>query len=66
MKKIITISSLLVIAMAGFAQSVDNFEVGPYEIDYKGPGDYKYRLRKDVNLYDYFGLKKDTTILVVE
>ena len=66
MKKFITFSSLLVITMAGFAQNVDNFEVGPYEIDYKGPGDYKYRLRKDVNLYEFFGLKKDTTILVVE
>lgn len=66
MKKIITISSLLVMTMSGFAQHVDNFEIGPYEIDYKGPGDYKYRLRKDVNLYEFYGLKKDTTVQVVE
>lgn len=58
--------ALLTLSMSGFAQDVDNFEVGPYEVNYKGSGDYKFRLRKGVDLYEYFGLKKDTTIQVVE
>lgn len=58
--------ALLAFSVSGFAQNVDNFEVGPYEVDYKGPGDYKFRLRKGVDLSEYFGLKKDTTNQVVE
>ena len=57
---------LLTISLGGIAQGVENFEVGPYEVDYRGAGDYKFRLRKGVDLYEYFGLKKDTTILVAE
>ena len=66
MKKIFSLVAFLTISVAGFAQDVDNFEVGPYEVDYKGSGDYKFRLRKGVDLYEYFGLKKDTTIQVAE
>lgn len=66
MKKVLSLIAFLVISVAGFAQNVDNFEVGPYEVDYKGSGDYKFRLRKGVDLYEYFGLKKDTTIQIVE
>ena len=66
MKKFFSIVAFLTISVAGFAQDVDNFEVGPYEVDYKGSGDYKFRLRKGVDLYEYFGLKKDTTIQVVD
>lgn len=66
MKKVFSLVAFLTIFVAGFAQDVDNFEVGPYEVDYKGSGDYKFRLRKGVDLYEYFGLKKDTTIQVVD
>ena len=63
MRKLICLSILLLITIAGYSQNVDNFEVGPYEVDYKGEGDFKYRLRKDIDLYKYFGLKKDTLIV---
>lgn len=63
MKKFFSFVLFFTLSLAGFAQDVYNFEVGPYEVDYKGPGDYKARLRKDVDLYEYFGLKKDTTIV---
>lgn len=42
---------------------IDNFRVGPYIVDYHGPGNVKYRLREDIDLYDYFGLKRDTTVV---
>ena len=63
MKKIILLAFLMVMNIAGYAQIVDNFEVGPYEVDYRGEGDVKSRLRKNVDLYEYFGLKRDTTIV---
>lgn len=66
MKKFFSVIALLALSLPGFAQDVDNFEVGPYEVDYKGSGDYKFRLRKGVDLYEYFGLRKDTTIQVME
>lgn len=66
MKKFFSLVAFLTISVTGFAQDVDNFEVGPYEVDYKGFGDYKFRLRKGVDLYEYFGLNKDTTIQIVE
>ena len=65
MKFYFSLLVLLAISLGGFAQ-VENFEVGPYEVDYKGAGDYKFRLRKGVDLYDYFVLKKDTTIVMAE
>lgn len=66
MKKSLSLVAFLTIAVVAVAQNVDNFEVGPYEVDYKGSGDYKFRLRKGIDLYEYFGLKKDTTIQIVE
>lgn len=63
MKKMILIAALFLANIAiGFAQNVENFDVGPYEVDYKGEGDIKYRLRKGIDLYEYFGLKRDTII----
>ena len=62
MKKLILFALLLVGTLTANAQNVDNFYVGPYEVDYKGEGDYKFRLRKGIDLYQYFGLKKDTII----
>lgn len=66
MKKLFSFIAVLAVSVAGYAQSVENFEVGPYEVEYKGAGDYRFRLRKGVDLYEYFNLKKDTTIQVVE
>lgn len=66
MKKFFSMIALLTLSVTGFAQDVDNFEVGPYEVDYKGSGDYKFRLRKGVDLYEYFELKKDTIIQAAE
>ncbi len=63
MRKLIVLAILLVTTIAGYSQNVDNFEVGPYEVDYKGEGDFKFRLRKDIDLYKYFNLKKDTLIV---
>lgn len=42
---------------------VDHFEVGPYIVDYNGKGNIKYRLQENIDLYDFFELKKDTTII---
>lgn len=66
MKKLFFLFILLAGADVIFAQTVDNFEVGPYEVDYKGEGDFKYRLLKDVDLYEFFGLKRDTVIMSAE
>lgn len=63
MKKILFVAFLCLTTVSAKAQ-VDNFEVGPYEVEYQKDGDYKYRLRKDVDLYEFFDLKKDTTIIV--
>lgn len=66
MKKIFSLVAFLSFSVLSIAQDVDNFEVGPYEVDYKGSGDYKFRLRKEVDLYEYFNLKKDTIVQTVE
>lgn len=62
MKRFLSFFAALLTAAVGFAQDVDNFEIGPYEVEYRGPGDYDFRLRKGVNLYEYFELAKDTII----
>ncbi|MGN0236875.1 MAG: hypothetical protein ACI4AK_02125 [Lepagella sp.] len=64
MKKILTIFALLGSIYTCLAQNeVDNFEVGPYEVEYTGPGIVKYRIRDNINLYDYYELMRDTTII---
>lgn len=62
MKKLFFVVLSFTIAMTGYAQDVDNFEVGPYEVIYRGEGDYDYQLRKNINLYEYFELKRDTVL----
>lgn len=62
MQKALILGLFLIAAVTGHAQDVDHFEVGPYEVDYRGEGDFKYRLKKDVNLYKYYGLKQDTVV----
>ena len=55
-------SPLLHITMAKSQEVIDNFQVGPYEVDYMGKGDVNFRLKKNINLYEYFKLQKDTII----
>lgn len=66
MKKIVVLFIFLATSVAVFAQSVDNFVVGPYEVDYKGEGDFKFRLRNSIDLYEFYGLKRDTIIQKIE
>lgn len=51
---------LLTTTMAKSQEVIDNFQVGPYEVDYMGKGDVNFRLKKNINLYEYFKLQKDT------
>lgn len=63
MKKLFLIATILMsMGIVNAQDVVDEFNVGPYEVQYNGLGDVNYRLKKGVNLYDYFGLKKDTII----
>lgn len=62
-KTVLILCAVLATAMAKGQVVTDNFQVGPYEVDYLGKGDVNFRLRKGVNLYEYFGLKKDTVII---
>lgn len=64
MKKLIILSAMLVGMITSYAQTViDNFNVGPYIVDYNGQGDVKYRLRDNIDLYEFFELKNDTIVL---
>lgn len=64
MKKIFTLCALIAGIVSANAQTIiDNFTVGPYVVDYNGQGDVKYRLRDNIDLYEFFELQKDTTIV---
>lgn len=64
MKKILILCAIFAVIFSSNAQTViDNFTVGPYVVDYSGQGDVKYRLRDNINLYEFFELQKDTTIV---
>lgn len=64
MKKLFILGAFIAGIVSAKAQTViDNFTVGPYVVDYNGQGDVKYRLRDNINLYEFFELKKDTTIV---
>lgn len=64
MKHFFFLCALIAGVIATKAQTVvDNFNVGPYVVDYNGKGDVKYRLRDNINLYEFFELKMDTTII---
>lgn len=62
-KMLLVLCGIFAATMAKSQNVIDNFIVGPYEVDYKGEGDVNYRLRKGMNLYEYFGLKKDTVVV---
>ena len=64
MKKFLILCACIAGIVSVKAQTViDNFTVGPYVVDYNGQGDVKYRLRDNINLYEFFELQKDTTIV---
>lgn len=64
MKHFFLFCAIIAGVISASAQTViDNFNVGPYVVDYNGQGDVRYRLRDDVNLYEFFELKMDTTII---
>lgn len=66
MKKFSLLCAMLIGFLACGAQTVtDQFIIGPYVVDYNGQGDVKYRLMDNVNLYEFFELKQDTTIVAV-
>jgi len=67
-KKTLLFVLCAVASLTGIAQSSepDSFEVGPYSVDYYGVGEFYYQLNKGIDLYNYFGLKKDTVINVVK
>lgn len=65
MKKLFTLCAMLVAMISASAQTViDNFIVGPYIVDYTDQGDVKYRLRDNIDLYEFFDLSRDTTVVV--
>lgn len=67
MKQLFLIAAMLMCIVVVNAQDViDEFNVGPYEVNYSGPGDVNYRLKEGVDLYEYYGLKKDTIISAPE
>lgn len=67
MKKNLILCALLACTFTGLAQTkVERLTVGPYEVEYSGPGDFKYRLRDNINLYEFFELQKDTTIVAAD
>jgi len=58
----------VICASAVLAQNTepDYFEVGPYEVDYYGVGDYHAQLKKGIDLYKFYNLRKDTIVNVIE
>lgn len=64
MKKILFLCALIAGIVSGWGQTaIDNFTVGPYVVDYLGQGDVKYRLRDNIDLYDFFELTPDTVFV---
>ena len=64
MKRLLILCTLFAGVVTANAQKVvDNFTVGPYVVDYLGDGEVKYRLRDKIDLYEFFELRKDTTIV---
>lgn len=44
---------------------IDNFTVGPYIVEYYGQGDVRYRLKDNINLFEFFELQRDTTVITM-
>jgi len=66
MKHLVLLCALIASVFTCGAQTeIDKFNVGPYEVYYSGPGDYRFRLSDNIDLYEYYELRKDTTIISV-
>lgn len=64
MKQILILCAFLAGFLSSAAQTViSHFTVGPYDVDYLGEGEVKYRLGDNIDLYDYFELQRDTAII---
>lgn len=64
MKKLLALCVMMAGVFTCSAQTViDRFELGPYIVEYYGQDDVRYRLQDNVNLYEFFDLKMDTTII---
>ena len=64
LRKILFLCALIAGMLTGRAQTaIDNFTVGPYIVDYLGDGDVKYRLRDNIDLYEFFEIQPDTVFV---
>ena len=66
MKRTMLLLVSVLFATVAFAQNPDKFEIGPYQVVYYGDGDYQAALIEGFDLYDYFNLQRDTTIIIEE
>lgn len=62
MKKLILFSCMTMAAMTVFAQDVFVRDIGPYEVEFDSEGHVQETLRKDLDLYKFFNLERDTII----
>ena len=62
-RKFFSMAICMMMASASLAQDVKYFKVGPYDVEFKDEYDYKFNLRKGVDLYNFYNLKKDTVII---
>lgn len=64
MKHFLLLCAMVACSLTAVAQTVtDSFVIGPYLVDYLGDGETRYRLRDNINLYEFFDLRKDTTVI---
>lgn len=65
MKKLTFLCATMLCHFAANSQTlIEKFEVGPYNVEYHGEDDVRYRLKENVDLYEYFELKRDTVVVV--
>lgn len=67
MKKLFLLVTMMAfVAMANAQEVLDHFVIGPYEVDYKGQGDVNYRLKKNVDVKEFFNIKNDTIVQTIQ
>lgn len=63
MKRNLIFAACIIVSAMMNAQEVDHFQIGPYDVNYNlDNGDYSSKLRDDIDLYDFYDLKKDTVV----
>lgn len=63
MKRVFYAAVFFMMTIMGMAQDVDHFQIGPYDVNYNlKNGDYSSKIREDIDLYDFYDLKKDTIV----